>query len=57
MISQFPGLYSRNDSIIWDWHCSDLKTNLVLIWEKCYFMVHEAIVLEHLILARGIEEA
>ena len=31
------------------------KTNLVLNWEKCHFMVHEGIVLGHRISARGIE--
>ena len=31
------------------------ETNLVLNWEKCYFMVQEGIVLGHRISARGIE--
>ncbi|KAJ9565234.1 hypothetical protein OSB04_001200 [Centaurea solstitialis] len=31
------------------------KTNLVLNWEKCHFMVKEGIVLGHLISKRGIE--
>lgn len=31
------------------------KTNLVLNWEKCHFMVHEGIVLGHKISTRGIE--
>ena len=31
------------------------ETNLVLNWEKCYFMVQEGIVLGHQISARGIE--
>ena len=31
------------------------KTNLVLNWEKCHFMVQEGIVLGHRISARGIE--
>ena len=31
------------------------KTNLVLNWEKCHFMVHEGIVLGHRISARGIK--
>ena len=31
------------------------KTNLVLNWEKCHFMVQEGIVLGHQIFARGIE--
>ena len=31
------------------------KTNLVLNWEKCHFMVQEGIVLRHRIFARGIE--
>src|ERR1043165_6585974 len=32
------------------------ETNLVLNWEKCYFMVNEGIVLGHKISERGIEE-
>ena len=31
------------------------ETNLVLNWDKCHFMVREAIVLGHKILAKGIE--
>ena len=31
------------------------QTNLVLNWEKCYFMVNEGIVLGHKISERGIE--
>lgn len=31
------------------------KTNLVLSWEKCHFMVKEGIVLEHKISIEGIE--
>src|SRR3954470_1332778 len=31
------------------------ETNLVLIWEKCHFMVNEGIVLGHKISERGIE--
>ena len=31
------------------------KTNLVLSWEKCYFMVKEGIVLGHKVSSRGIE--
>ncbi|XP_075096293.1 uncharacterized protein LOC142174405 [Nicotiana tabacum] len=31
------------------------ETNLVLNWEKCYFMVDEGIVLGHIISKRGIE--
>ena len=31
------------------------KTNLVLNWEKCHFMVQEGIVLRHWISARGID--
>ena len=31
------------------------EINHVLNWEKCHFMVHEGIVLGHLISARGIE--
>ena len=31
------------------------ETNLVLIWEKCHFMVQEGIVLGHQISTRGIE--
>ena len=31
------------------------QTNLVLNWEKCHFMVNEAIVLGHKISERGIE--
>ena len=31
------------------------ETNLILNWEKCYFMVHEGIVLGHRIFVRGIE--
>jgi len=34
-------------------HCE--KSNLVLNWEKCHFMVQEAIVLGHKISKRGIE--
>ena len=33
-----------------------IKTNLVLNFEKCHFMVHEGIVLVHLVSSRGIEE-
>ncbi|CAM8988170.1 unnamed protein product [Rhodiola kirilowii] len=32
-----------------------IETNLVLNWEKCHFMVHEGIVLGHLVSKRGIE--
>ena len=32
-----------------------IKTNLVLNWEKCHFMVKQGIVLGHLISSRGIE--
>ena len=32
-----------------------IKTNLVLNFEKCHFMVHEGIVLGHLVSSRGIE--
>ncbi|CAN6687816.1 unnamed protein product [Malus baccata var. baccata] len=32
-----------------------IKTNLVLNWEKCHFMVNQGIVLGHLISNRGIE--
>ena len=32
-----------------------METNLVLNWEKCYFMVREGIVLRHCISKRGIE--
>ena len=31
------------------------ETNLLLNWEKCYFMVNEGIVLGHKISERGIE--
>ena len=31
------------------------KTNLVLNWEKCHFMLQEGLVLRHQIFARGIE--
>lgn len=31
------------------------KTNLVLNWEKCHFMVKEGIVLGHRISAKGIK--
>ncbi|CAM8957907.1 unnamed protein product [Rhodiola kirilowii] len=32
-----------------------IKTNLVLNWEKCHFMVQEGIVLGHLVSKRGVE--
>jgi len=32
-----------------------IDTNLVLNFEKCHFMVHEGIVLGHLVSSRGIE--
>ncbi|XP_070041936.1 uncharacterized protein [Nicotiana tomentosiformis] len=32
-----------------------VKTNLVLNWEKCHFIVQEGIVLGHLVLSKGIE--
>ncbi|XP_070036212.1 uncharacterized protein [Nicotiana tomentosiformis] len=32
-----------------------METNLVLNWEKCHFMVHEGIVLGHLVSSKGIE--
>ena len=32
-----------------------IETNIVLNFEKCYFMVHEDIVLGHLVSSRGIE--
>ncbi|MCH94683.1 hypothetical protein A2U01_0015646 [Trifolium medium] len=32
-----------------------VKTNLVLNWEKCHFMVKEGIVLGHVVSERGIE--
>jgi len=31
------------------------EKHLVLIWEKCHFMVREGIVLGHLVSERGIE--
>ena len=31
------------------------KTNLVLNWEKCHFMVQEGIVLGHKVSKKGIE--
>ena len=31
------------------------ETNLVLIWEKCHFMVNEGIVLGHKISERGMK--
>ena len=33
-----------------------IEANLVLNFEKCHFMVHEGIVLVHLVSSRGIEE-
>ena len=33
------------------------ETHLVLIWEKCHFMVREGIVLGHRVSERGIEVA
>ena len=32
-----------------------IEANLVLNFEKCHFMVHEGIVLGHLVSSRGIE--
>ena len=32
-----------------------IEKNLVLNWEKCYFMVNQGIVLGHIISSRGIE--
>ena len=32
-----------------------MKTNLVLNWEKCHFMVTEGIVLGHKVSSRGLE--
>ena len=32
-----------------------MDTNLILIWEKCHFMVEQGIVLGHVISSRGIE--
>jgi len=32
-----------------------IETNLVLNWEKCYFMVTEGIVLGHKIYGKGIQ--
>ena len=31
-----------------------MKTNLLLNWEKCHFMVEQGIVLGHVISSRGI---
>ena len=31
------------------------EKDLILNWEKCHFMVHEGIVLGHLVFERGIE--
>ena len=31
------------------------KTNLVLNWEKCHFMVQQGIVLGHIVSAQGIQ--
>ena len=31
------------------------EVNLVLNWEKCYFMLQEGVVLGHIISSRGIE--
>jgi len=32
-----------------------IETNLVLNFQKCHFMVHEGIVVGHLVYSRGIE--
>ena len=32
-----------------------IETNLVLNFEKCHFMVHEGIVLGHLVSSKGVE--
>ena len=32
-----------------------IEKNLVLNWEKCHFMVHQGIVLGHIISKKGIE--
>jgi hypothetical protein len=32
-----------------------IETNLVLNYEKCYFMVEKGIVLEHVVSSRGLE--
>ena len=32
-----------------------IEKNLVLNWEKCHFMVHQGIVLRHIISKKGIE--
>jgi len=32
-----------------------IETNLVLNYEKCYFMVEQGIVLEHVVSSRGLE--
>ena len=31
------------------------KSNLILNWEKCHFMIHERVALGHRILEKGIE--
>jgi hypothetical protein len=31
------------------------EVNLVLNWEKCYFMVREGVVLGHLVSSKGLE--
>nr|GEW76077.1 hypothetical protein [Tanacetum cinerariifolium] len=36
-------------------HLEREETNLVLNWEKCYFMVKEGIILDHKVLSVGIE--
>ncbi|XP_070667595.1 uncharacterized protein [Malus domestica] len=55
MMSIFTGLVEHiveNLSLVLE-RC--IKTNLVLNWEKCHFMVKQGIVLGHLISNRGIE--
>ncbi|KAK1683559.1 hypothetical protein QYE76_044407 [Lolium multiflorum] len=55
-----PATFQRCMSAIFHGFCESIverceETNLVLNWEKCYFMVNEGIVLGHKISERGIE--
>lgn len=49
--SRFEGCLSNLEKILE--RC--VKVNLVLNWEKCYFMVKQGIVLGHIVSERGIE--
>ncbi|KAA3461922.1 reverse transcriptase [Gossypium australe] len=54
MVGNFQEVFMDNFDNLKLVLCRCEKTNLVLTWEKCHFMVHEGIVLGHKISQQGI---